>query len=239
MSLPQWIDKAGDFDITHVGGIPHFSQEITLSAPPAGVLHTTEGNWVGSLAVFKQHYAPHFLLGLNNATGKVEIAQLVPIGFIGAALVTHNWLARVQIEMVGYSKETLWLPDQDTLHALASLMAVLERDVGIPLIHPWPDGVYGKATATDPHRNAGQFGKVAGWFGHGDVPSPDSHWDPGAIQWSEILKAAKAIEVGAAPAPVPAFARPCASAALDADLIYAVEHSDAATKAAIVKALAA
>ena len=51
---------------------------------------------------------------------------------------------------------------------------------------------------------------------------------------------ANAVELGApTPSPIPTdLQRPCAAAALDADLITAVKDADAATKAAIIKALA-
>ena len=62
MSVKPWLDRAGQFAIEHIGGIPHFSKAVDLGAPRTGVLHTTEGGWDGSLAVFRQHYAPHFLL---------------------------------------------------------------------------------------------------------------------------------------------------------------------------------
>ena len=136
-SVKPWLDQAGKFPIAHIGGIPHFNEGVHLDAPRTGVLHTTEGKWVGSLAIFKQHFAPHFMLGFDNDAGKVRIAQLVQVGTIGAALVTHNNQAIVQIEMVGFSKTTPWLPDDETAAALASLMAVCKEEYGIPLEHPW------------------------------------------------------------------------------------------------------
>ena len=104
------------------------------------MLHTTEGGWAGSLAIFKQHYAPHFMLGYDADAQRVRIAQLVQIGTIGAALKAHNNQAIVQIEMIGFSKQMPWLPDDETLSALASLMAVCANEYSIPLDHPWPDG---------------------------------------------------------------------------------------------------
>jgi Putative peptidoglycan binding domain len=210
--VKPWLDKAGRFLIENVGGIPHFVQAADLNAPSAGVLHTTEGSSIeGALAVFRQHYAPQFLLG-KDATGKVRILQLVQVGTIGAALVSHNALAIVQVEMVGFSKETLWRPDDETAEAMASLMAVCKAEYDIPLTRPWADGVYGRARATDPHRNGGQFGTVGGWFGHGDVPSPDSHWDPGALEWGHLFALAAAMpEANAKPSPDPTPPpRPCA-----------------------------
>lgn len=210
MAIKPWLDQAGKFPIIHIGGIPHFNESVDLAAPRTGVLHTTEGGWAGSLAVFKQHYAPHFMLGLNVQAHEVQIAQLVQVGTIGAAIKAHNNQAIVQIEMIGYSKEQPWLPDEDTLEALASLMAVCAREYGIPLTHPWPDGDYGKA-GNNPHRSSGKFGSVAGWYGHGDCPSPDTHWDPGNFKWSVVLDRANQI-LGTLGAPHPSLAGPVAMA---------------------------
>jgi hypothetical protein len=189
--VKPWLDQAGTFPIVHIGGIPHFNEAVNLDAPRTGVLHTTEGGWIGSLAVFKQHYAPHFMLGFNADAGKVQIAQLVQVGTIGASLRANNAKAIVQIEMIGFSKTTPWLPDDTTLLALASLMAICEREYGIPSSRPWPDGDFG-AAGNNPHRDSGNFGKIPGWYGHGDCPSPDTHWDPGNLKWNEVFTRAQA-----------------------------------------------
>jgi hypothetical protein len=224
MSVKPWLEKAGRFDIEHVGGIPHFNQAVDPVAPPTGVLHTTEGSWDGSLSVFKRHYAPHFMVGPNR------IAQLVQVGTIGASLVTHNTIPLVQVEMVGFSRETPWAPDDETLEAIAALMAACHAEYGIPPLRPWTDGVFGKAYARDPHRAEGKFGHVAGWYGHGDVPSPDSHWDPGALKWSALFDRAAAMplspitsqEEGEEPPPHPCtLARPDLSTA--AGLCHALD----------------
>jgi hypothetical protein len=76
---------------------------------------------------------------------------------------------------------------------IASLMMVCEAEYGIPLTRPWPDGVYGRARASDPHRHEGKFGSVAGWFGHGDVPDND-HWDPGNLQWQGLFNRAEILK---------------------------------------------
>jgi N-acetylmuramoyl-L-alanine amidase len=188
--IKPWLSEAGRFPIAHIGGIPHYNQAVRLNAPRTGVLHTTEGEWAGSLAIFKKHYAPHFMLGYDTDAQKVRIAQLVQVGTIGAALRENNNLAIVQIEMIGYSQEYPWLPDDETVAALASLMAVCAREYAIPLTHPWPDGDFGKAN-NNSHRSSGNFGKVAGWYGHGDCPSPCVHWDPGNLKWSVILTMAQ------------------------------------------------
>jgi hypothetical protein len=98
-----------------------------------------------------------------------------------------------RIARLGFSQEKLWLPDAETIDALASLMLVCRDEWGIPLTHPWPDGDFGRA-GINPHRSAGKFGKVAGWYGHGDCPSPDTHWDPGALEWSKVFARATALD---------------------------------------------
>jgi len=151
------------------------------------------------------------MLGYDADAQKVRIAQLVQVGTIGAALVTHNNQAIVQIEMVGFSKETPWVPDDDTAAALASLMATCASEYGIPLSHPWPDGDFGKA-GNNPHRSSGKFGRIAGWYGHGDCPSPDTHWDPGNLKWSVIFDMAKQMVDDSGGAPRVAMAGPAAMA---------------------------
>lgn len=177
--VKPWLETAGKFTVEQIP-CPHFSIPVVLSAPRTGVLHTTEGHWDDGLAVFKKHFAPHFLVGAGR------IAQLVQIGTIGAALVTHNDHAIVQVEVVGFSKQTPYIFDEPTAEALAALMAICQREYGIPLAHPWPDGDYG-VYGDNPHRHAGKWGVVPGWYGHGDVPNPDNHWDPGALQWSKLF----------------------------------------------------
>ena len=181
------ISKAGPYDVEQIHA-PHFHQQVDLTAPRAGILHTTEGGWDGSLSVFHRHFAPHFMVGLDR--GKAHIAQLVPVGVIGGACRAHNNKAIVQIEMIGFSKETLWRPDEETAKALAALMIVCRDEWGIPLNHPWPESDWGKA-GDNPHRHSGKFGAVAGWFGHQDMPNPDAHWDPGHLDWDYIFNLAK------------------------------------------------
>ena len=196
MTLPvrPWLDRAGRFSVRRIE-VPFFAgQKADLSAPRAAILHTTEGGWDGSMGVFKVHYAPHFLLG-KHGTGPVEIVQMVPVGIIGAACKAHNAKALVQVEMIGFASEKLWVPDPDTLDALASLMIVCREEYGIPLSHPWAVGDYGLAgsSARNTHRASGKFGTVPGWFGHADMPDPDTHWDPGNLNWPEVFKSAEAL----------------------------------------------
>jgi len=196
-----YVKQAGPYPVNFVPD-PHFQTPVNLSAPRAGVLHTTEGSTIeGAEGVFSHHYAPHFTVG-PDARRKVKIDQLVPIGFIGAALEEHNNLALVQIEVVGFSKTTPWFFDAPTADALANLLVVLERDYGIPLSHPWGDDDWA-AAGPNAHRASRKFGAVAGWFGHQDIPD-NSHWDPGHLQWSKLFALAAKIKASASD-PVAAY----------------------------------
>src|SRR3954449_12656354 len=191
MSL--WLSKTSDgkFPIEHIS-CPHPAGNVDTSRPAAGVLHTTEGGWESALSVFRQHYAPTFLCGSRR------IAQLVPLGQMTGALEnasggveTNRW-ARVQIEVVGYSKETLYMFDAGTKDALASLLATCAVELGVPLTRPYPDRMPPPPWATTKfaRRHDGKWGRTSGWFGHVEIPE-NAHWDPGYLKWSDLLALAQ------------------------------------------------
>jgi len=188
MTLVSHIETAGKFTVQQIP-CHYYHEPVNLSVPSSGVLHTWEGtDWDGVVKEFKVKFAPHFIVGHKN--GVAAIAQLIPVGWMGAALRGHNNMAIVQIEMAGFSKTTPWLPEPDLLDALCSLMVACNTTWGIPLSHPWPDDDWGKA-GPNPHRSAGIFGKTAGWYGHQDMPFPDVHWDVGHMQWSKVFEKCK------------------------------------------------
>jgi hypothetical protein len=184
-----WVAKAGPYTVERIV-CPYAGDNVDLGVPATGVMHTTEGSWAGAMAVFKNHYAPHFLVDQGR------IAQLVPLGKMASALEhtgppeTNRW-ARVQVEVVGYSKENPWLPRPKTLDALAWLMQTLLGTAAIPLTRPFVDLMPPKPWATESfvRRHAGKWGKVPGWYGHVEVPG-NSHWDPGALDWSTLIDTA-------------------------------------------------
>ena len=191
--MKPWLDNTVDdkFAIEHIP-CPH-PGPVDLNKPPAGVMHTTEGtNWDSLVAEFKQHDTPTFMVAPHR------IAQLVPLGSMAAALEhppgtapTNGW-ARVQIEVLAFSKESPYSFDAATSDTLASLLATLTVKCGIPLTRPFPDAMPPKpwAIQTFARRKAGKWGTTAGWFGHIEIPS-NSHWDPGALRWSDLLAEAK------------------------------------------------
>jgi len=117
---------------------------------------------------------------------------------MAAALENHpggvetNSITRAQIEIAGRSREEPWSCDQATGEAVADLLATLLQAAEIPLERAFPDAMPAKPWATYDfeRRKAGKWGRVAGWYGHVEVPE-NEHWDPGALEWSKLLDRAK------------------------------------------------
>jgi hypothetical protein len=83
---------------------------------------------------------------------------------------------------------------------------------GLRAIHrPWADRDFGKV-GNNPHRTSGKYGEEAGWFGYGDCPSPDTHWDPGNMKWSVVLAQQIADTLGAPTSPSAGLAAMAAKA---------------------------
>lgn len=197
------LTQVGPYKVNWVP-CPYSRKQVQLDLPRSGILHTTEGFFEGALEVFEQHYAPHFEVGLDK--GVPRINQLVKVGYIGSSCRAHNDEAIVQIEMVGFAKTSPWYPHGkvarddghvvdygDTDIALAWLMIEIEKEYGVPLSHPYADDDWGKA-GHNSTRSAGKFGKVAGWYGHQNMPDPDVHWDPGHLQWSKLFALANSLK---------------------------------------------
>jgi hypothetical protein len=97
---------------------------LRLEMSPANlVLHTTEGTTVdGAIGTMTNDHDPAQWL-----VGEDRIVQLRPIWAQGAAVDTENGKA-MQIEIVGSSKLTVWLPDEPSLFPLVALVAFLDRE---------------------------------------------------------------------------------------------------------------
>ena len=195
----QWLsgETIGGIECKRVSFAPNGKairrsfEKLRLAQEPNAVLHTTEGHWEGSLNVFTTTGTPTFMLGWHTVTldnkkrsGPFHLAQLCPIGEMALTLVNDaggtetNREALVQIELIGFSKKEPWLPDAQTTKVLAALMERLEEVCGIPL-----------QRAGNGSRSVALWDGKAGWFGHGEVPE-NSHWDPGALRWADVFKAA-------------------------------------------------
>jgi hypothetical protein len=192
VDMQEWLTTADRYEVERIA-CPHPGEPVDLAHPPAGVLHTVEGSWDGGMAVFRAHFAPHFLVG-RDRLGRIRVAQLVPLGMLACALEnrpgggeTNRWV-RAQIEVVGYSQEAPWLPDPATLDALVALMQTLEQVAEIPFSRPFGVEMPTKPWTADDnsHRTSGIFGTKPGWYGHIDLPE-NAHWDPGYLQWDALF----------------------------------------------------
>jgi len=191
-----WVETIGEFEverkpIPRVGNKPF----LLMEHPMIGVLHTTEGSTIGGAftALNNSHSAPHFIAGDNR------IMQCRPMTAQGAALKTPanqfpNKFAAVQIEMVGFSKDTPWLPPESSLLPVLAIMRwAAESPIDIPLRRPseeWLDNCLDVpkpwATANNERRKSGIWAGAKGWYMHMEVPGND-HWDCGALKWKEIF----------------------------------------------------
>jgi len=200
---PDWIKKIDKFEVEREE-IPRPNQKPYLlnASSLIGILHTTEISTVDKTwkALSAKSVAPHFICGESR------IVQCRPLSVQGSALRpgpknSANVHAQVQIEMVAFSKQKLWLPDDGTLLPAVSIMAYCQRTLGIPLRVPsdWPDDCSDLknpwASNNKRRRQAvlGIWPKEKGWWMHLEVPyqGPTWHWDCGAIQRSAMLDMAK------------------------------------------------
>jgi hypothetical protein len=149
LSGDGWLERIGEFEVERAeiprrGNSPYFNNSHTR----IGVLHTTESDKVGSAfnTLKLKHSAPHFIAGEDR------ILQCRPINKQGAALLSTkqynpNTDAALQIEMVGFSKQTLWMPVQSSLAPVVAIMRWANGDpLDIPLRRPvdaWLDNCTG------------------------------------------------------------------------------------------------
>jgi hypothetical protein len=200
MSMTQWIDRIGDFPVEHreikrPGNKPYYINSHTM----IGVLHTTEGDTVNGAwtTLNASHSAPHFI------AGEGRIVQCRPLTAQGAALKnTSPWYANaqasIQIEIVGRSRQTLWLPPESSLLPTVAIMRWATGDpLNIPLQRPsddWLDDCSDCplpwATPDNQRRRAKNTWPIRkGWYMHMEVPGND-HWDCGAMRLGEMLQMA-------------------------------------------------
>lgn len=201
LSGDGWLDRIGEFEVERAeiprpGNRPYFNNSHTR----IGVLHTTESNDVkGAFNTLKlNHSAPHFIAGQSR------ILQCRPITKQGAALLSTkqynpNTDAALQIEMVEFSKQTLWMPVQSSLAPVVAIMRWANGDpLNIPLQRPvdeWLDNCSDVklpwAVSSNARRQAKNiWPKATGWYMHMEVPV-NNHWDCGALRLREILAMAQ------------------------------------------------
>jgi hypothetical protein len=207
----QWLEKVGGIKVERTkedgGKLPNVKRShvrISARQEENGVLHTTEGHFAGSYAVFQNNTGtPTWMLGyetLKSKNGKltnepaekktpIRVVQFMPIGEMALTLVNlsggteTNREAVVQIELigtcvVGHLGTGPWLPDEPVLEVLADLFRQIHDSCGVPLVHA------GNGT-----RSVARWDGKAGWFGHGEVPE-NGHTDPRGFKWEQAFEKA-------------------------------------------------
>lgn len=188
----EWLDTVGGVKVERLTGVKRSGASSDQSKPARAVLHTTEGGWDGSMAVFRSTGTPTFMVGRDNRN-VLRVAQFMPMGEMALTLKnasggveTNRWCL-VQIELVGFSQRTFGWPlgvdrkpmDEAVKRTLADLVDQCSAACGIPL-----------KRAGDGTRSVANWSGNTGWFGHAEVPEND-HWDPGNFDWADLFKRAR------------------------------------------------
>jgi hypothetical protein len=162
-------------------------RDVNVDSPAKGCGHTTEVDVLPSygpgqtdaptFTVGKETVWQHRGLGKSCGTLKNE-----PGG-----IAETNRFCRIQFELVGFSSRESWLPSSSfQREALAAIKELAHHELGVPRKHVWPDKQPDVKLATEKFRRRhSKFPKVAGWYGHVEIPEND-HWDWGSLRWNDL-----------------------------------------------------
>jgi len=193
-----WVKKIGEFPVERIEGVHRTGSSVDLSKPPVCVLHTTQGTWANSIAVYRKKLtAPTFQVAAHR------IGQCVPLGEAAAALeskhggVETNLWTRAQIEVVFSVTDPphrgRWMLDEGTLATLVAVMRKLHEDCDIPFerAFEFEETLAGTLASPDyERRHVGKWGHVPGYWGHVEVPE-NAHWDPGNLDYDILFERAR------------------------------------------------
>jgi hypothetical protein len=192
--VTSWVGKIGPYRVEKKESPRPVGPYLKLDSNPSFCVHTTEGTTVAGAwnTLDSQGFAPHFIVGEDR------IVQMRPLWAQGATLRAHNE-EYIQVECVGFSKLTEHKLTPETWDPLVYLSWYVTEVEGVPPYRPpeWPDSLGGGTWANDNNRRQDGYAlSRRGIYGHVDVPdqSPTWHWDPGSLNYSELLKQAKEIE---------------------------------------------
>ena len=212
----MWLPDYERYEYPGLAGKPY-----QFTHNPKGCMHTTEGGSIAGAMSAYAPYPPHLIYDWRNRRG-VQHVRLDRAAY--SAMDGNDDDYMIQVELVGFAAETRNWPEQALRNIAADVVAPLEQFFQIPrtvVWHGFKDGRDGitLATASSPIRlNWTQLRDFSGWLGHQHLPSPDTHWDPGALPMARIFSYLPAAESGggkAAPALVP-----------EEDMAYLVKGKD-------------
>ena len=155
------------------------------------LLHSTEGpngSGTSGLEFFEAGFVPHFTIDLKNK----RLYQHFPLNKTSGAIKSHDDLAGIQIEIIGYSDKKAaagreeWILENFTdeeVQYLADLIIGISNATGIPTTSSvtWGDDTNPKRLSVE------EFKNYQGILGHRHAPHND-HWDPVGI-WDKLEKA--------------------------------------------------
>lgn len=162
---------------------------------PKGLLHSTEGTSLAGAEQAMRNYPSH--LGYDYRTrDKRQYISLDRAAY--SAMDESDNDPIYQVELVGFAATMRDLPDWALRNIAEDVIRPLQDAVGIPdIVIPsgFKDGRDGIvpyiSTPQSPIRiSYAQLRAFSGWLGHQHLPSPDSHWDPGAINIWRLLEIA-------------------------------------------------
>lgn len=190
----EWLRRVGDVEVDRITDVKRSMVPCNMSVPAKGVLHTTEGDRLGSISVFRNVTGTPTLGCGRAGDGELHVDQFMPIGEMALTLENDaggtetNAEARVQIEAYAFSRQTTrpkWFlgvdhkeQDEAEKNLLADLVWQCSEAAGIPHRH---------AGAGFLNRSTNRWDTAAGWYGHSEVPE-NAHWDPGTFDWDELFK---------------------------------------------------
>lgn len=174
----------------------NFSGGNYTSGPRKFVIHTTEGSTAaGAFAAYEDGGVPHFTWVLPSR-GAAKY-QHIDTAVAASALrnesggVQTNRDSAIQVEIVGFSKDTRYLDDDDLKWLGDAIREVCEREaIDWHKAPTFYDGQSGFTLATPTARqrmSEATWDAYNGVCGHQHVPE-NSHWDPGALDYPRLLQ---------------------------------------------------
>jgi hypothetical protein len=154
------------------GGVGAFS-----SGPFKIVHHTTEGSSAsGAIGAYRANKSdPHFTVDSTTIYQHIDTISAARALANPPGGVQTNRDSAIQIEVVGFAGRPKNIA---TLKNVAKLCRWIEANHGVPKV--WPNG-FPRVGSRDPgghNRNASNWERKGGHYGHSQVPEND-HWDPG------------------------------------------------------------
>jgi hypothetical protein len=155
------------------------------TAPHRLVLHTTEGT---SFPSYSSGGVPH--LTFNPATN--EVRQHLPFDVAAYTMQGGDHSPNseagttLQVEMIGYAKDTPTWPAQN-YENLRALIMWFYTNMAVPYVFPFPfTGSDGYGTDGAVRQTWDAWASASGIVGHSNAPY-NEHWDPGALDTARLM----------------------------------------------------